>query len=122
MIVDVHIHFLSPHALDVARRDAARLGVRVLDDAERPRLVIGSEPPTRPLLEGLYTLDRHREFLASQNIDVAVFGPLMDVAGYSLPAAQGAAHRSDHLLAPPARARLLATGSGAPKPGSTRES
>jgi aminocarboxymuconate-semialdehyde decarboxylase len=91
VIVDVHIHLLSPRALDAARRDGARLGVRVLDDAERPRLVIGSEPPTRPLLEGLYTLDRHLSFLQSQGIDVAVFGPLMDVAGYSLPSEQGAA-------------------------------
>ena len=91
MIVDVHLHFLSPRALEAARRDGARLGVRVLDDAERPRLVIGSEPPTRPLLEGLYTLDRHLTFFESQGIDVAVFGPLMDVAGYSLPSEQGAA-------------------------------
>ena len=91
MIVDVHLHFLSPRALEAVRRDGARLGVRVLDDAERPRLVIGSEPPTRPLLEGLYTLDRHLTFFESQGIDVAVFGPLMDVAGYSLPSEQGAA-------------------------------
>ncbi len=91
MIVDVHLHFLSPRALDVARRDGARLGVRVLDDAERPRLVIGAEPATRPLLEGLYTLEKHLAFFQAQGIDTAVFGPLMDVAGYSLPAEQGAA-------------------------------
>src|SRR5205814_10497042 len=49
------------------------------------------EGPTRPLLEALYTLDRHRAFLDEQGIDTAVFGPLMDVAGYSLAPAQGAA-------------------------------
>jgi aminocarboxymuconate-semialdehyde decarboxylase len=91
MIVDVHIHFLSPRALEAARREGARFGVRVLDDAERPRLAIGGEPPTRPLLEGLYTLDTHLRFLDAQGIDTAVFGPLMDVAGYSLPPEQGAA-------------------------------
>jgi aminocarboxymuconate-semialdehyde decarboxylase len=43
------------------------------------------------LLPALYTLDLHAKFLAAQRIDVAVFGPLMDIAGYSLPPARGAA-------------------------------
>ena len=85
MIVDVHVHFLSPLAIDAARKAPSRLGVRVVDDGEHPRLVVGNEAPTRPLLEALYTLDRHRVFFETQGIDTAVFGPLMDVAGYSLP-------------------------------------
>ena len=60
-------------------------------DGERPRLAVGAEPPTRPLLESLYTLPHHMAFLEAQGIDAAVFGPLMDVAGYSLPPDQGAA-------------------------------
>src|SRR5262249_42533262 len=91
LIVDVHIHFLSPHAIEAARRAPGGHGVRVLDDGPRPRLAVGDEPPTRPLLEPLYTLDRHLTFLAAQGIDAAVFGPLMDVAGYSLPPAAAAA-------------------------------
>jgi aminocarboxymuconate-semialdehyde decarboxylase len=63
----------------------------VLDDGERPRLAVGAEPPTRPLLAPLYTLDAHLAFLAQQGIDAAVFGPLMDVAGYSLAPAAAAA-------------------------------
>ncbi|PYM29067.1 MAG: amidohydrolase, partial [Candidatus Rokuibacteriota bacterium] len=90
-LVDVHLHFLSPRALDAARTSPARVGVRVLDEGERPRLVVGAEPPTRPLLEPLYTLPRHLAFLAAQGIEAAVFGPLMDAAGYSLPPRQGAA-------------------------------
>jgi aminocarboxymuconate-semialdehyde decarboxylase len=91
MIVDVHVHFLSPHALDAARTAPARYGVRVLDDGERPRLHVGDEAPTRPLLEALSTLPLHLAFLEREGIDAAVFGPLMDVAGYSLPPGQGAA-------------------------------
>ena len=91
MIVDVHIHFLSPGAIEAARTAPGRYGVRVLDAGPRPQLVIGDEPPTRPLLEPLYTLARHLEFLAARGIDAAVFGPLMDVGGYSLPPATGAA-------------------------------
>ena len=91
MIVDVHLHYLSPLALAAARRAPDRYGVRVLDDGERPRLVVGAEAPTRALLEPLYTLATHQAFLDKQGIDAGVFGPLMDVAGYSLPAEQGAA-------------------------------
>ncbi len=91
MIVDAHLHYLSPLALAAARRSPDRYGVRVVDDAERPRLVIGAEPPTRPLLEPLYTLAAHEAFFDKHGIDAGVFGPLMDVAGYSLPAEQAAA-------------------------------
>src|SRR5262245_61804589 len=90
MIIDVHLHFLSPHAIDAARTNPNRLGVGVLD-GERPRLAVGAEPPTRPLLESLYSLSHHLAFLEAQGIDAAIFGPLMDVAGYSLPPEQGAA-------------------------------
>ena len=91
MIVDVHLHFLSPHAIDEARKAPQRYGVRVLDDGPRLHLQIGGEPPTRPLLEPLYTIGRHLMFFKAQGIDTAVFGPLMDVGGYSLPPHVGAA-------------------------------
>jgi aminocarboxymuconate-semialdehyde decarboxylase len=91
LAVDVHIHFLSPRAIETARRSPGRYGVRVLDDAEHPRLQIGAESPTRPLLPALHTLDRHLAFLDAHDIDTAVFGPLMDVAGYGLPAEEAAA-------------------------------
>jgi len=90
VIVDVHVHFLSPLAIEAARKAPARFGVRVLDDGERPRLAVGAEAPTRPLLEALYTLPAHLTFLDAQGIDAAVFGPLMDVAGYSLAPAPAA--------------------------------
>src|SRR5262249_28649715 len=54
-------------------------------------LQVGDEPPTRPLLPALYSLDLHAKFFAQAGIDTAVFGPLMDIAGYSLPIAQSAA-------------------------------
>ena len=91
MIIDVHLHFVSPHALDAARRSSERCGVRVLDDGPRPRLVVGDEEPTRPLLEPLYTLERHLSFFGAQGIEAGLFGPLMDVAGYSLPPDRAAA-------------------------------
>ena len=60
-------------------------------EGEGVRFQVGAEPPTRPLLPPLHTLDLHLAFLRAQGVDTAVFGPLMDVAGYSLPARRGAA-------------------------------
>src|SRR5438105_1244131 len=90
VIVDVHVHYVSPGAFDAARRQPDTYGVRLLP-GDGVRLQIGDEPPTRPLLPARYTLDRHTKVLAEQGIDPAEFGPLMDVAAYSLPMAQGAA-------------------------------
>jgi aminocarboxymuconate-semialdehyde decarboxylase len=90
VIVDVHVHYISPGAFDTVRRQGDTYGVRLLP-GDGVRLQIGDEAPTRPLLPALYTLDLHAKFFAQAGIDTAVFGPLMDVAGYSLPPAQGAA-------------------------------
>jgi aminocarboxymuconate-semialdehyde decarboxylase len=90
VIVDVHVHYVSPGAFDTVRRRPDSYGVRLLP-GDGVRLQVGDEPPTRPLLPALYTLDLHAKFFAEQGIDTAVFGPLMDIAGYSLPPAQGAA-------------------------------
>jgi len=90
VIVDVHVHYISPGAFDTVRRQGDTYGVR-LPPGDGVRLQIGDEAPTRPLLPALYTLDLHAKFFAQAGIDTAVFGPLMDVAGYSLPPAQGAA-------------------------------
>jgi aminocarboxymuconate-semialdehyde decarboxylase len=90
VIVDVHVHYIAPEAFESLRRRGEAFGVRLLP-GDGVRLQVGDEAPTRPLLPALYTLDLHTKFLAEQGIDAAVFGPLMDVAGYSLPPAQGAA-------------------------------
>ena len=90
MIVDVHVHYIAPEVFESLRRRGASGGVRLLP-GEGVRLEVGDEAPTRPLLPALYTLDLHAKFFAEQGIDAAVFGPLMDVAGYSLPPAQAAA-------------------------------
>lgn len=83
-VVDVHVHFLSPLVFDALRLGPDTYGVRLLD-GEGVRLRVGQEPPTRPLLPALYTLEHPLRFFAAQGIGTAVFGPLMDVAGYSLP-------------------------------------
>jgi len=90
VIVDVHVHYLSPGVFESLRRRPDTYGVRLLP-GDGVRLRIGAELPTRPLLPALYTLDLHVKFFAEQGIDTAVFGPLMDIGGYLLPPARGVA-------------------------------
>jgi hypothetical protein len=49
VIVDVHVHYISPGAFDTIRRQGDTYGVRLLP-GDGVRLQIGDEPPTRPLL------------------------------------------------------------------------
>jgi aminocarboxymuconate-semialdehyde decarboxylase len=51
---------------------------------------IPGDPPARPLLPALYDLQAQRARLAQGAFDAVVVGPLMDLAGYGLPAEQGA--------------------------------
>ena len=90
MIVDVHTHYLSPHAIAAARRDP-RHGVRVDEVSGAPRLTLGDGPALRPLLPALHDLAPYVAFMQAQGITHALVGPLMDVVGHHLPAAQGRA-------------------------------
>jgi len=65
VIVDVHVHYVSPGALDTVRRRPDTYGVRLLP-GDGVRLQVGDEPPTRPLLPALHTLDLHVKFFASR--------------------------------------------------------
>jgi aminocarboxymuconate-semialdehyde decarboxylase len=91
VIVDVHSHFLSPAAIDEARRTPHRYGVRVDEIDGAVRLRLGEAPPQRPLLPALHDLAAYAAFARAQGMTGALVGPLMDVAGYHLAPAQGRA-------------------------------
>ena len=62
MIVDVHTHFVSPNAIDMARRKPDTYGIRVNDMDHAIQLRLGDQPPIRPLIEPLYTLSTYLSF------------------------------------------------------------
>ena len=47
MVVDVHVHFLSPRAIEAARKSPERYGVRVLDDRARELVETATEHAAR---------------------------------------------------------------------------
>lgn len=116
MIVDVHSHFLSPLAIEAARRAPDRYGVQVDGADGAIRLRLGDPLPLRPLLPALHDLAAYATFAGAQGMTGALVGPLMDIAGYHLPPAQGRAWSrlvneslAESLGALPATFRGLAT-------------
>jgi len=116
MIVDVHSHFLSPAAIEAARRAGDRYGVRVREAEGAVQLQLGDDPPLRPLLPALHDLATYAAFTRAHGITGALVGPLMDIAGYHLPPGQGRAWSrlvnealAEALRALPAAFRGLAT-------------
>lgn len=91
MIIDVHTHYISRTAIDMARRKADTYGVHVNDADDTIRLRLGDQPPIRPLLKALYTLGDYVAFMMVNGITGALVGPLMDVVGYHLPLHQAKA-------------------------------
>ena len=116
MIVDVHAHFLSPAAIESARRAPGDYGVRVGAQDGAVHLRLGEALPLRPLLPALHDLGAYTAFAREHGMTGALVGPLMDVVGYHLPAAQGRAWSrlvnetlADSLRTAPATFRGLAT-------------
>ncbi|MBI3076216.1 MAG: amidohydrolase family protein [Deltaproteobacteria bacterium] len=90
MLIDVHGHFVPPAVLAAVEADPERYGISLERDEQGPRLRIGGEPPTRPLLPALRELEQRQQRLEAQGIRHQVLFTWLDIAGYSLPAEQGA--------------------------------
>jgi aminocarboxymuconate-semialdehyde decarboxylase len=128
VIVDVHSHFLRPAATEAARRTPDHYGVRVGAEDGAIRLQLGEAPPLRPLLPALHDIEAYAAFARGQGMTGALVGPLMDIAGYHLPAEQGRAWSrlvneslAESLRAGPADFRGLATVPLQDPPGAAAE-
>jgi aminocarboxymuconate-semialdehyde decarboxylase len=92
MIVDTHAHYVPASLLDALCAERKRFpSVEVLDERAAVRLAFAKQPPTRPVMPRLSDLALRQEWLASQRIDFQVVGGWLDMFGYELPAAEGAA-------------------------------
>lgn len=90
MLIDMHGHFVPPSLLAEVEAHPGRYGVTLERDEQGPRLRIGQEPPTRPLLPALRKLEGREQRLEAQGIQHQVVFTWLDIVGYSLPAEQGA--------------------------------
>lgn len=82
-IIDVHAHFVPPRALERARAEPERYGLRLIGES----LQFEGGKPTPPVHPLLKQVDRR----PAAKVDVQLLGNWMDATGYTLPLEQGAA-------------------------------
>ena len=91
-VVDVHAHHVSPALVEAVERDGGEYGAAVKrNDEGNPFLIFQDGPTIRPFFPGLCDMGLRVEQLDRLGIDRQVVSTWADIAGYHLPASQGAA-------------------------------
>jgi aminocarboxymuconate-semialdehyde decarboxylase len=95
-VIDIHAHYVPPALIAAARRDGARLGVRLVEDAATPALHFDYGFKVRPFFPKLIEPAAQRiAWLDEKNIDYQLVATWPDVYGYGLAPDQCAAwHRA----------------------------
>ncbi|WP_395103547.1 amidohydrolase family protein [Actinomadura sp. SCN-SB] len=91
-VIDVHAH-AAPRTLlsDLAAGRERFPGVEVRSHESTYTVAFSGGTPTRPIAPGLIDLDRRLGWLDEQGVERQVIGGWLDIFGYDLPAAEGAA-------------------------------
>lgn len=90
MTYDVHAHCIPQVVIDELRANGHALGVEVVDDDGRDRLVLAGTPARAPLHPGLTDLDARIAAMDAAGVGVQMLSSWIDLTSYMLPAAQGA--------------------------------
>ena len=92
MIIDGHAHLVPPALLEAARdRRSEFASAKVIDTDGSVAFAFAGGKPTRPVAGKLSDLDKRTAWMDAQGIDRQVFAGWLDIFGYELPAAEGAA-------------------------------
>ncbi len=92
MIIDCHAHLVPPALLPALQARAGDFpGVRLFEEAGSVGFAFGDAKPTRPVAKGLTDVGARVAWMDKNGIDLQVVAGWVDMFGYELPAAQGAA-------------------------------
>ncbi|NJO35424.1 MAG: hypothetical protein HC869_22405, partial [Rhodospirillales bacterium] len=92
MIIDSHAHLVPPSLLDSIRSEASRFpSVRTIEQDGSLAFSFAGAKPTRPVSKPLGDMTGRAAWMAKNGIDRQVVGGWVDMFGYELPAAEGAA-------------------------------
>ena len=92
MIIDCHAHLVPPSLLDAIRAHAANFpSIRLIEDGGSLGFSFAGGKPTRPVSKPLSDLPGRLKWMDEQNIEKQVVGGWLDMFGYEVPAAEGAA-------------------------------
>jgi aminocarboxymuconate-semialdehyde decarboxylase len=91
-VIDIHAHYVPAELIAAARRDGARLGVRLVDGAATPALHFDYGFKVRPFFPTLIESVAQRiAWLDERHIDYQLVATWPDIYGYGLAAEQCAA-------------------------------
>lgn len=88
--VDIHTHVVSPELLATLRRHGGRYGVELLE-TPAPVAVLAGGTRTKPIQPELSDVAGRLAAMDRQGMDVQVLSTWVDLVGYRMPAAEGAA-------------------------------
>lgn len=92
MIIDSHAHLVPPPLLEAIRAGAARFpSVKLIEQEGSLAFSFASAKPTRPVSKPLSDVAARVGWMVKNGIDRQVVGGWVDMFGYELPAAEGAA-------------------------------
>src|ERR1043166_8244693 len=91
-VIDIHAHYVPAELISAARRDGARLGVRLVEDAATPALHFDYGFKVRPFFPKLIEpVARRIAWLDDKKIDYQLVATWPDIYGYGLVPAKCAA-------------------------------
>jgi aminocarboxymuconate-semialdehyde decarboxylase len=92
MIIDTHAHYVPASFIEDAQAQASRFpSVKLTLEEGKARFQFAGNTPTRPMMPLMSDTEKRLAWMKAQGIDKQVAGGWLDMFGYELPAAEGAA-------------------------------
>lgn len=92
MIIDIHAHYAPQAMFDALSSSMGSFpSVELLHRDGKYQLAFAGRPPTRPVMPKLRDGEERLAWIAERGIDHQVCGGWLDMFGYEIPAAEGAA-------------------------------
>jgi aminocarboxymuconate-semialdehyde decarboxylase len=92
MIIDCHSHLVPASLLEAVRKEAGSFpSLRLIQDGASVGFSFSGGKPTRPVAKPLIDVAGRLAWMDAQGIDRQVVGGWLDMFGYEIPAAEGAA-------------------------------
>jgi aminocarboxymuconate-semialdehyde decarboxylase len=92
VIIDCHAHLVPPALIDAIRAECAAFpSIGVIEEGGSLAFAFAGHKPTRPISKGLSDLATRLAWMDQNGIDKQVVGGWLDMFGYEIPPAEGAA-------------------------------
>lgn len=87
--IDVHSHFIPPLLIDRIQKEGRQFLIDLKHDNGQPFVSFAGKARSKVIQDHLFDLDARLKWMDEQGIEIQIVSPWMDIAGYSLPPAEG---------------------------------